>query len=328
MAGVRTKMKSYASCALFSIDDTLASIFANNSAIGMATASRYGIGINPSRIRANNAPVKGGQVLHTGPIPFLKMYESTVKSCHQNGLRGGGGTANFAWFHYDILDILVLKNNAGTDDNRVRKLDYAIGLDKLILERYIKGQDITLFSYHECPELWNNFGLPNFRELYEKAESNPSLKFKKKIPAKDFIDLLVKERFETGRIYILFVDHANEHGAWLEHVDTTNLCVHSDSLLSCLVDEFPRTISIEEVTSLFNSGKDIKVLSKNINTDAISYETVTNASKTGEFLELIEITDLDTNKTLRCTANHKVYTRNRGYVQAKDLIEEDVLDLV
>lgn len=224
MAGVRTKMKSYASCALFSIDDTLASIFANNSAIGMATASRYGIGINPSRIRANNAPVKGGQVLHTGPVPFLKMYESTVKSCHQNGLRGGGGTANFAWFHYDILDILVLKNNAGTDDNRVRKLDYAIGLDKLILERYIKGQDITLFSYHECPELWNNFGLPNFRELYEKAELNPSLKFKKKIPAKEFIDLLVKERFETGRIYILFVDHANEHGSWLEHIEMTNLC--------------------------------------------------------------------------------------------------------
>lgn len=225
MAGVRTKMKSYASCALFGIDDTLASIFANNSAIGLATANRYGIGINLSRIRANNAPVKGGQVLHTGPIPFLKMYESTVKSCHQNGLRGGGGTANFAWFHYDILDILVLKNNAGTDDNRVRKLDYTIGLDKLILERYIKGEDVTLFSYHECPQLWNNFGLSNFKELYEKAEKNKNIKFKKKIPAKDLIDLLVKERFETGRIYVLFVDHANDHGSWTEHVDTTNLCL-------------------------------------------------------------------------------------------------------
>jgi len=224
MAGVRTIMKSYASCALFSIDDSLLSIFANNSAIGLATASRYGIGINPSRLRATNSPVKNGQLLHTGPIPFLKMYESTVKSCHQNGLRGGGGTTNFAWFHYDILDILVLKNNAGTDDNRVRKLDYCIGLDKLILERFIKNEDITLFSYHECPSLWNNFGLPNFKELYEKAEANKNIKFKKKIPAKELMFLLAKERFETGRIYIMFVDHANEHGTWNAHVDTTNLC--------------------------------------------------------------------------------------------------------
>lgn len=224
MAGVRTIMKSYASCALFSIDDSLLSIFANNSAIGLATASRYGIGINPSRLRATNSPVKNGQLLHTGPVPFLKMYESTVKSCHQNGLRGGGGTTNFAWFHYDILDILVLKNNAGTDDNRVRKLDYCIGLDKLILERFIKNEDITLFSYHECPSLWNNFGLPNFKELYEKAEANKNIKFKKKVPAKELMFLLAKERFETGRIYIMFVDHANDHGTWNAHVDTTNLC--------------------------------------------------------------------------------------------------------
>ena len=224
MAGVRTTMKSYASCALFSIDDSLLSIFANNSAIGLATASRYGIGINPSRLRATNSPVKNGQLLHTGPIPFLKMYESTVKSCHQNGLRGGGGTTNFAWFHYDILDILVLKNNAGTDDNRVKKLDYCIGLDKLILERFIKNEDITLFSYHECPQLWNNFGLSNFKELYEIAEADKNIKFKKKISAKELMFSLAKERFENGRIYVMFVDNANENGNWNAHVDTTNLC--------------------------------------------------------------------------------------------------------
>lgn len=225
MAGVRTKMKSYASCALFSVSDDLKSIFANNSAIGLATASRYGIGINYSRLRATNAPIRNGEVMHTGPIPFSKLFEATVKSCQQGGLRGGSSTSNFAWFHHDIMDILVLKNNSGTDDNRVRKLDYCIGLDKLICDRFIKNQDVTLFSYHEAPQLWNNFGLPEFEELYLKAEQNKNLKFKKKIPARELIGLLAKERLETGRIYTLFVDHVNSHGSWTEHVDTTNLCV-------------------------------------------------------------------------------------------------------
>lgn len=225
MAGVRSVMKSYASCSLFSVDDTLKSIFANNSAVGFATASRYGIGLNLSRLRATNAPIRNGEVVHTGPIPFSKMFESTVKSCHQNGIRGGGATVNFSWFHYDILDILVLKNNSGTDDNRVRKLDYCIGLDKLIFERFLENKDITLFSYHECPSLWNNFGLPKFKELYEKAEANKNIKFKKTIPARELMGLLAKERLETGRIYTMFVDHANEHGSWLDQVDTSNLCL-------------------------------------------------------------------------------------------------------
>ena len=225
MAGVRSVMKSYASCSLFTVDDTLKSIFSNNSAVGYATASRYGIGLNLSRLRATNAPIRNGEVIHTGPIPFAKAFESTVKSCHQNGIRGGSATVNFAWFHYDIMDILVLKNNAGTDDNRVRKLDYCIGLDKLIFERFIENKDVTLFSYHECQSLWNRFGYDDFKEKYEKAESNKNIKFKKKVKARDLLMLLAKERLETGRIYTMFVDHANEHGSWLDQVDTSNLCL-------------------------------------------------------------------------------------------------------
>jgi ribonucleoside-diphosphate reductase alpha chain len=225
MAGVRSVMKSYASCSLFSVDDTLKSIFSNNSAVGYATASRYGIGLNLSRLRATNAPIRNGEVIHTGPIPFAKAFESTVKSCHQNGIRGGSATVNFAWFHYDIMDILVLKNNAGTDDNRVRKLDYCIGLDKLIFERFMENKDITLFSYHECPSLWNRFGYDDFKEKYEMAEANKNIKFKKKIKARDLLMVLAKERIETGRIYTMFVDHANEHGSWLDQVDTSNLCL-------------------------------------------------------------------------------------------------------
>jgi ribonucleoside-diphosphate reductase alpha chain len=225
MAGVRTPMKSYASCSLFTVDDTLKSIFSNNSAVGFATASRYGIGLNLSRLRATNAPIRNGEVIHTGPIPFAKAFESTVKCCHQNGIRGGSATVNFAWFHYDIMDILVLKNNAGTDDNRVRKLDYCVGLDKLIFERFLQNKDVTLFSYHECPSLWNSFGFADFKEKYEKAEANKNLKFKKKVPARELMGLLAKERLETGRIYTMFVDHANDHGSWLEQVDTSNLCL-------------------------------------------------------------------------------------------------------
>jgi len=225
MAGVRTPMKSYASCSLFTVDDTLKSIFSNNSAVGFATASRYGIGLNLSRLRATNSPIRNGEVIHTGPIPFAKTFESTVKSCHQNGIRGGSATVNFSWFHYDILDILVLKNNAGTDDNRVRKLDYCIGMDKVLFERFLKNQEITLFSYHECPELWDNFGLENFKELYEQAENNKNIKFKKKISARELMMMLSKERLETGRIYTMFIDHANSHGSWIEQVDTSNLCL-------------------------------------------------------------------------------------------------------
>jgi len=225
MAGVRTTLKSYASCMLITVDDTLKSIFASNDAIGFATASRYGIGINFSRIRAVNSPVQNGTVVHTGPIPYLKMYEAAVKSCHQNGIRGGSATANVAFFHKDIEDILVLKNNAGTDDNRVRKLDYCIAFDGLFYERFLKNQDITLFSYHEVPELWNNFGMPGFRELYEKAEKSNCIKFKKTINTRELFMLFSKERFETGRMYVFNADHVNSHGSWVEQVDTTNLCV-------------------------------------------------------------------------------------------------------
>jgi len=236
MAGVRSVMKSYASCSLFTVDDTLKSIFSNNSAVGYATASRYGIGLNLSRLRATNAPIRNGEVIHTGPIPFAKAFESTVKSCHQNGIRGGSATVNFAWFHYDIMDILVLKNNAGTDDNRVRKLDYCIGLDKLIFERFLENKDVTLFSYHECQSLWNRFGYDDFKEKYEKVENNKNIKFKKKVKARDLMMLLAKERLETGRIYTMFVDHANSHGSWHDQVDTSNLCLEVNHPLIAIED--------------------------------------------------------------------------------------------
>jgi ribonucleoside-diphosphate reductase alpha chain len=224
MAGVRTNSKSYASCCLIGVDDNKESITGSGTAISIATASRCGIGIDMSRIRGIGAPVRGGEVVHTGVIPFLKIYEASVKAWQQNGLRGGSATTNVQWWHYEIEDIVVLKNNAGTDDNRVRKLDYTVGMSKMFYDRVIKNEDVTLFSPHEVPHLFEAWGTPKFNKVYEECEEDRKIKMKKRISARKLFSLIVKERVETGRIYFLNVDTANEHGAWLDKVTMSNLC--------------------------------------------------------------------------------------------------------
>lgn len=223
MAGVRTPSKNYASCCLIGVDDTKDSITASATAVSMATANRCGIGIDVSKIRAIGSPIKNGEVVHTGLIPFLKIYESSVKAWQQNGLRGGSATCNIQWWHYEIEDVVVLKNNAGTDDNRVRKLDYTVGMSKLFYDRVLKDEDITLFNNAEVPELYQSWGTKDFDKVYKECESK-KLKIKKKMSARKLFSLIIKERVETGRIYILNVDHANNHGAWLDKVTMSNLC--------------------------------------------------------------------------------------------------------
>ena len=225
MAGVRSKIKQYASCCLIDVDDTLPSIFSSSTAAGYATGSRYGIGLNMGRIRPLNSPIRNGEVIHTGVIPFLKLMESTVKSCHQNGIRGGSATVNFPFWHYEVEDVMVLKNNSGTDDNRVRKLDYCIQFSELFYKRFLKNEDITLFSPYEAKDLYDAFGHENFDQLYEQYERKTSLKFKKTIKARQLMSLFIKERVETGRIYFMNIDHCNQRSAWDADVKMTNLCV-------------------------------------------------------------------------------------------------------
>lgn len=223
MAGLRTSSRNYASCCLIGVDDTRESISSSAMAVSMATANRCGIGIDVSKIRAIGSPVKNGEVVHTGLIPFLKIYESSVKAWQQNGLRGGSATCNIQWWHYEIEDVVVLKNNAGTDDNRVRKLDYTVGMSKMFYERVKKNEDVTLFSPHEVPELYEAWGTPSFDKIYKECESK-RLKIKKKISARKLFSIIVKERVETGRIYILNVDTANEHSSWSDKITMSNLC--------------------------------------------------------------------------------------------------------
>ena len=224
MAGVRTPIKQYASCVLVDVDDTLPSIFSSDSAIGYYTAQRAGIGINAGRIRAINSKIRGGEVQHTGVIPFLKKFESTVRCCTQNGVRGGNATVHFPIWHKEIEDIIVLKNNKGTEDNRVRRMDYSIQISRLFYERFINNQDITLFSPHEVPELYKLFGYNNkFDELYKKYEKDKSIP-KKTVPAQELFMNILKERAETGRIYIMNIDHVNEHSSFTDKIYMSNLC--------------------------------------------------------------------------------------------------------
>jgi len=223
MAGVRTPLRQYASCVLVDVDDTLDSIFTSDMAIGRYVAQRAGIGINAGRIRGINSKIRGGEVQHTGVVPFLKKFEATVRCCTQNGIRGGSATVHFPIWHQEIQDILVLKNNKGTEDNRVRKLDYSIQISKLFYERFIRNENISLFSPHDVPGLYDAFGLDGFDELYNGYERNESIP-RKTISAQELFLSLLKERAETGRVYIMNIDHCNSHSSFIDKVEMSNLC--------------------------------------------------------------------------------------------------------
>lgn len=241
MAGVRTKIKQFASCVLVDVEDDLNSIFSSVHAVGKYTARRAGIGLNIGRIRPINSSIRGGEVIHTGLIPYLKIFESTVKATSQNGIRGGSATVHVPFWHYEIEDIIVLKNNAGTDDNRVRKLDYSVQFNKLFYERLIKNEDITLMSPSETGGLYSAMNNnEDFKKLYEKYENARYVKMKKKINARKLAEIFAKERLETGRIYVMNIDNANEHGSWDAPVYMSNLCqeiLHPTKPISSIDDK-------------------------------------------------------------------------------------------
>ena len=223
MAGVRTPIRQFASCVLVDIDDTLDSIFSSDMAIGKYVAQRAGIGINAGRIRGINSKIRGGEVQHTGVVPFLKKFEATVRCCTQNGIRGGSATVHFPIWHQEIQDILVLKNNKGTEDNRVRKLDYSIQLSELFYQRFIDNKEITLFSPHNVPNLYESFGTDKFDDLYCSYEADESIP-RTTVSAQELILDLLKERAETGRLYIMNIDHCNSHSSFKDRVSMSNLC--------------------------------------------------------------------------------------------------------
>lgn len=225
MAGVRTPQRQFSSCVLIDCDDTLDSINATASAIVKYVSQRAGIGVNIGRLRAIGSPIRGGDVYHTGITPFVKYFQAAVSSCNQGNLRKGSATVYCPIWHLEIEDILVLKNSKGTEDNRARNLDYGIQFNRLMYERLVSGGNITLFSPHDVPDMYDAFfnDYDRFKELYEKAERSTKIR-KKTIPAYELFSMFMEERKETGRIYLMNVDHANDHGPFKTPIYMSNLC--------------------------------------------------------------------------------------------------------
>lgn len=229
MAGVRTPTRQFSSCVLIESGDSLDSINATANAIVKYVSQRAGIGINGGRIRALGSPIRGGEAFHTGCIPFYKHFQSAVKSCSQGGVRGGAATLFYPLWHYEVESLLVLKNNRGVEENRVRHLDYGVQLNKLMYERLIKNGRITLFSPSDVPGLYDAFfqDQDKFEELYVKYEQDESIR-KKSIKAVDLFSNMMQERASTGRIYIQNVDHCNTHSpfnAAKAPIRQSNLCL-------------------------------------------------------------------------------------------------------
>ena len=232
MAGVRTPQRQFSSCVLIESDDSLDSINATTSAIVKYVSQKAGIGIGGGKIRAIGSPVRNGDAYHTGIIPFYKMFQAAVKSCSQGGVRGGAATIYYPAWHLEVEEMLVLKNNKGTEETRVRHMDYGVQFNKLMYERLITGGDITLFSPKDVPGLYEAFfaDQDKFRELYETAERNTRLR-KKTIKASDLFSSFMEERKNTGRIYLQNVDNANDHGSFLPElapIRQSNLCAEID----------------------------------------------------------------------------------------------------
>ena len=229
MAGVRTPTRQFSSCVLIETDDDLDSISAAAGAIVKYVSQRAGIGINGGKIRALGSPIRGGEATHTGCIPFFKHFHTAVKSCSQGGVRGGAATLFYPIWHLEVKELLVLKNNAGTDENRIRHLDYGVQFNGLMYQRFLADGDITLFSPHDAPGLYDAFfeDQAEFERLYEQYEQDDSVR-KETISARELFAKFMQERANTGRIYLQNVDHTNTHGAFdpkVAPVRQSNLCM-------------------------------------------------------------------------------------------------------
>lgn len=260
MAGVRTKVKQFSSCVLIECDDSLDSITATSNAIIKYISRKAGIGINAGAIRAEGSLIRGGDSVHTGVIPFYRLFQSSVKSCSQGGVRGGAATLYVPFWHLEMEEILVLKNNKGTDDNRVRNLDYGIQFNKYLYQRLIKGEDYTLFSPNDVPDLYKAFfdDQEEFARLYEKYENDPKI-YKKTVRSTDLINQFMLERVGTGRIYFQNVDLCNDYGPFIAEkapIRQSNLCLEIALPTKPLVSPESEEGEIALCTlSAFNLGK-------------------------------------------------------------------------
>jgi ribonucleoside-diphosphate reductase alpha chain len=364
VAGVRTPTRQYSSCTLIDVGDDLDSIFNSNTAVGKYISKRAGIGLN-FRLRGIGSKIRNGEAVHTGIIPFLKMFEGTVKSCSQGGIRGGAATAHYPFWHSEIEDIIVLKNNRGNELNRVRRMDHSIQFCRLFYQRFIKNEKLSLFSPSDVPGLYDAFGYNDlFEPLYIKYENDLSIP-RREIGARELMDLLIQERVETGRIYIMNIDNANDHSSFTDKITMSNLCLSPETEIDVkitytgndyimLLDKLNLTetnesnlyegkLKIEEIDSLYQkfykqsfdidgnivllSDGLIEVKSRNLKGNNDEYKPVIKSLLTNPSAEVIKITDEETGYSIICTEDHMIWTENRGYVKAIELNEDDILKI-
>lgn len=328
MGGLRTREKQFSSCVLIDSDDSLDSIIATSGAIVKYVSKKAGIGINGGRIRAEKQKVRNGDTATTGPREFWKLFQSATKSCSQGGIRGGSATIYWPAWHLDFDDLIVLKNSKGTEHNRIKHVDYGVQFNKLMYERLLTNGDITLFSPEEVPGLYEAFfkDQNEFQRLYEAAER--SNKYRKKVvKAYDLFSAFMTERKETGRVYVMNVDHCNEHSSFITEmaaVYMSNLCLTGDTMVTIMTaDGEVIEVRMDELGQYPGS----KVYSRNVKTGKDEFKAITGFSKTSDCASVMKITDEVTGYSITCTPFHKVYTKNRGYVMAKDLREDDVLQI-
>jgi ribonucleoside-diphosphate reductase alpha chain len=331
LAGLGTPTKQFSSCVLIKADDDLDSIFSSGEMMAKYAAKRAGIGLEVGRLRPLGSPIRGGEIMHTGMIPFLKKWFGDLRSCSQGGIRNSSCTVYFPIWHYQFDDLIVLKNNQGTEETRVRHLDYAVVMSALFWRRFKNKENITFFDPNEVPDLYEAFyrNIDQFDELYVKYESDPKLR-KKVISAEEvFKGGILKERTDTGRIYLMYTDNVQKQGPFEPEIDPiyqSNLCcVTGDTQVTFQHDSGKvEQMSMASAVERFELGGLTNSKIKSFKDGEISWESVTAAMKTKTVTELYEIED-EYGNVLQCTGDHLIFTKNRGYVRADELVETDEL---
>ena len=286
MAGLRTKVKQFSSCVLIECDDSLDSISATSASIIKYVSKKAGIGVSAGEIRAEGSKVGNGEIKHTGVIPFFRLFESSVKSCSQGGVRGGAATLYAPLWHLEIEDILVLKNNKGTPDTRVRKLDYGIQINDFLYDRLVKGGNVTLFSPHEVKDMYDAFfaDKAKFAELYVKYEADPTIR-KKTVSAQELFTKLMMERKDTGRIYIFNADNVNDHSSFLEAIRMSNLCAEITLPTSPVGNSATEVVSVNNAEVVpfmmerYNQPGTMKIAPLSLNDTATQLEIETDTGR-------------------------------------------------
>ncbi len=315
IAGVRTPVKQYASCVGIDIGDDLDSIYASNHALGRLTAQRAGMGVNYGRLRSKGSKVRGGEVIHTGLIPFMKVTAATVKSCSQNGIRGGSATCHIPIWHPEIEDVIVLKNNKGTEENRIRTMDYSIQFWHGFWDRCNRDEEIFLFDPHDSKALYDAWGSETFESLYVE-ECKKKDKVRGKVSARELAKLFATERMATGRIYYMDIDNANNHSSFKDLVKFSNLCFSGDTMVA--VADGRNAVSIRELAE--QSGGKIKFPVYSASYDSNWNREIKNAvAFHSGSKEVIRVT-LQDGGYFDCTSNHPIATPEGTYVEAGTLV--------